>query len=69
MNCAFCGKEFDETAARDGCKTCSMFGGCRNVRCPHCGYETPEEPAFVRWLRQKLSKGDRDHGQTDHTRD
>ena len=52
--CPFCGTTFDEDAASKTCSTCSAFGGCRKIKCPHCGYEMPREPAFLRWLRNKL---------------
>jgi Fe2+ transport system protein FeoA len=32
-----------------------MFGGCRLVRCPHCGAEMPAEPRIVGWLRRRLT--------------
>jgi Fe2+ transport system protein FeoA len=53
MKCTFCGKEFDEAAGRRSCGSCALFGGCKNVRCPYCGYESPLEPGVFRWLRKK----------------
>ncbi len=38
------------------CRSCSLFSGCRKVRCPRCGYEWPREPRFVRWLREHLTR-------------
>ncbi|GAB4253810.1 hypothetical protein [Deferrisoma sp.] len=51
MRCGFCGREFSEEAARKECGACSLFGGCKNVKCPYCGYEMPREAGWVRWLR------------------
>ena len=56
MNCSFCGKGFDEQLARKSCQACAMFGGCRKLKCPHCGYEVPPEPASLRWVRKLLSR-------------
>ena len=67
MNCPFCGKEIDEATAREKCQHCTLFGGCRNLRCPNCGYEVPEEPGFVKWLRKKSGKGDHGHERTDRS--
>jgi hypothetical protein len=61
MTCAFCGREFDDTGARRACHSCAMFGGCRKVKCPHCGMEAPAEPASAKWLRTLLTR--RRHGQ------
>lgn len=49
MNCGFCRKEFDAAQAANACKGCPM-GGCKLLRCPHCGYEMPPEPKWLRWL-------------------
>ncbi|MCE5280047.1 MAG: hypothetical protein ABFD92_11850 [Planctomycetaceae bacterium] len=56
MICSFCGKEFDEAAARKSCGGCSLMGGCRKLKCPHCDYEMPEEPRLVKWLRKLWKK-------------
>jgi adenine-specific DNA methylase len=56
MKCAFCGMEFDEMAARRLCSSCALFGGCRMVKCPRCGYETPEEPGLIKWIRKRVRK-------------
>ena len=54
MICAFCGHAFQEAPAREQCRNCALFAGCRKVRCPRCGYESPEEPGLVKWLRKKV---------------
>ena len=51
MRCPFCGRVFSEEDAHRVCRSCAVFGGCKNVKCPYCGYEMPREPALVRWLR------------------
>jgi len=51
MLCPFCQREFDETKLPEACKGCPSGGGCNNVRCPYCGYETPREPASVKKLK------------------
>ena len=54
MICGFCRKEFDEKQAQPACKNCAMHGGCKLMRCPHCGYEMPPEPGLIRWLRKLI---------------
>lgn len=56
MRCAFCGKQFDEQSAQSACRSCSVFHGCKMVKCPHCGYETPAEPGLIKWIRKKLTR-------------
>lgn len=51
MTCAYCHSEFDENASRLACSACVVSEGCRRLRCPECGYETPDEPAFVKRLK------------------
>jgi hypothetical protein len=57
--CTFCGKEFQEEQAQKGCAACALTKGCQMLRCPHCGYETPREPAWVKrvksWRKRKWS--------------
>jgi ribosomal protein S26 len=52
MKCSLCGKTFDEEAARKTCGACALVGGCHLVRCPHCGYEMPEETRLVKAIRR-----------------
>lgn len=59
MICAYCNQPFDAAEAGHACDGCSLAGGgCRSVRCPRCGYETPAEPAtFARlraWFRGRV---------------
>ena len=58
MKCAFCNKMFNEESSRKSCRNCAVFGGCKMVKCPHCGYESPAEPGLVKWLKRKLKKND-----------
>jgi DNA-directed RNA polymerase subunit RPC12/RpoP len=51
VTCSFCGREFDETQAEKECRGCSLVGGCRNVKCPYCGYEMPREPVVFKKLK------------------
>jgi len=56
MRCPFCDREFDEESAEGACRQCSFFGGCRKVKCPHCGYESPAEPRLIKWLKKRLTR-------------
>ena len=58
MKCAFCGKMFEEESARKACGTCAVFGGCKMLKCPYCGYEAPVEPGLVKWLKKKWKTND-----------
>jgi len=53
MKCSLCGSQFEEEDARKECRGCSLFGGCRKIRCPHCGYETPREIWPVTFFRRR----------------
>jgi DNA-directed RNA polymerase subunit RPC12/RpoP len=46
ITCSFCGRPFTEEEGRTQCANCAVLGsgGCRKVRCPHCGYESPLPP-------------------------
>ena len=54
MLCVFCNHEFDEETAGVSCKTCSLMGGCKRVKCPRCGYESPKETGVVKWIRNRI---------------
>jgi adenine-specific DNA methylase len=56
VKCPFCDREFDEKAAEKACGACAVFGGCKMVKCPHCGYESPREPGLVKWLKRLGAK-------------
>jgi predicted amidophosphoribosyltransferase len=60
MKCSGCQREFDETRIPDVCKGCPSGGGCHNVRCPYCGYETPREPGLVKAIRKLFKKAGRE---------
>ena len=57
MRCPFCEREFEEEQARKGCTVCPLTKGCQMLRCPHCGYEMPREPDWIKrlksWRRRK----------------
>jgi rubredoxin len=53
MKCAFCGYMFDEKRSDASCGGCPMAKGCKLVKCPNCGYETPPED---NWLNNILKK-------------
>jgi len=44
---------FDEKKADALCVGCPMAKGCKLVKCPNCGYETPPED---KWLKSILNK-------------
>jgi len=56
MICPFCRKEFSAENAGKECRSCTSFGGCRRVKCPYCGYESPREPDFFGWIRTFVKK-------------
>lgn len=51
MKCPMCSKEFNEAQAEKACTGCPMNKGCKLIRCPNCGYEIPEEPASLKFLK------------------
>jgi len=51
-----CDKRCDEATSQKCCRNCALFGGCRKVKCPYCGYESPAEPMSIRWLKQIFGK-------------
>ena len=61
ITCSFCGREFSLEESVKSCAGCSLFGtgGCRKVRCPHCGYEMPPParlPGLIRRLARRARK-------------
>lgn len=53
MKCALCGYVFDETKSESLCRGCPIAKGCKLVRCPNCGYETPPED---KWLKDMVKR-------------
>lgn len=53
MKCTLCGYEFNEKEAATGCAHCPMMRGCKLVKCPNCGFETPPEPAWLKRLKKE----------------
>lgn len=41
MTCVYCTKIFKVDEGQETCQSCAMFGGCKKVRCPYCGYDMP----------------------------
>ena len=56
MICSFCNREFSEAQRQKTCQNCSLFAGCSFVKCPYCGYETPDKPRIFKWLKQRKDK-------------
>jgi hypothetical protein len=56
ISCSLCGHAFREDEAQTSCAGCPVRGGCRLVKCPNCGFETPPDPA---WLKALLSRSRR----------
>lgn len=55
LNCPMCafGFEPQDTLCAHGCP---MGAACELIRCPSCGYEFPETPRSISWLRRVLGK-------------
>jgi len=51
ITCAYCGRTFAEDQGQPACASCPLKGGCRFLRCPHCGYENPCAPSWVERLK------------------
>lgn len=54
LTCGYCGRRFTEDRGQPACRGCPLGDACHTIRCPHCGYENPLEPAWLgrlaRWL-------------------
>ncbi len=53
MKCSLCGFEFNERQSEGRCKSCPMMRGCKLIKCPNCGFETPPEPKWIKYLKRK----------------
>lgn len=60
VECGLCGRRFREDRAQPVCAGCPLARACRYVRCPHCGYENPVEPAWIE--RGRAREGRREGG-------
>jgi len=58
MRCGFCGYEFREEDANQGCGSCPMTSACNKIKCPRCNYENPPEPSLVRKIRKLFKKSE-----------
>jgi hypothetical protein len=58
FTCAFCGGQYNEEESRRTCTHCSLLGGggCRKLRCPHCGYESPQPARLPRLINRLVGK-------------
>lgn len=56
MRCGLCLRNFEEDKAQPTCAACPLSKACRYVRCPHCGYENPAMPTWMRKLRAKIDE-------------
>jgi rubredoxin len=53
MKCALCGFEYNEKESLKACSGCPMSKGkCGLHKCPNCGYETPEEPKLIKFIKK-----------------
>lgn len=52
VTCGFCGEEFVEDRSQAACQACPLSRACGLVRCPHCGYENPKQPAWITRLKE-----------------
>lgn len=66
MKCTLCGCEFNEEQVESACKGCPTIKGCRLIRCPNCGFETPPEP---RWFKHLKKRSNADEAQRQGRRD
>ncbi len=57
MICSCCCKAFEGEEAKKECSNCSMFGACKKVKCPHCGYEMPQEASLIKFFKKYLTSG------------
>ncbi len=53
MKCSLCGYEFNEKDAGKACASCPMMKGCKLIKCPRCGMETPPEPKWLKYFRKE----------------
>ncbi|PIQ87943.1 MAG: hypothetical protein COV73_01480 [Candidatus Omnitrophica bacterium CG11_big_fil_rev_8_21_14_0_20_43_6] len=50
MKCTLCGYKFSENEAEKACKNCPVKKGCKLLKCPNCGFETPPKPQWLKSL-------------------
>lgn len=56
MKCTLCSFRYDEQEAQKSCSSCLVTKGCRPIRCPRCGFETPPEPKWLKTIRDRFSR-------------
>ena len=52
VTCSFCGQDFVEDRSQATCQACPLSQACGLMRCPHCGYENPKQPAWIGKLKE-----------------
>ena len=52
VTCGFCGADFVEDRSQATCQACPLSKACGLMRCPHCGYENPKQPAWLDTIRE-----------------
>lgn len=65
MKCTLCGFAFKEDQAQEACKNCPLMKGCKLVKCPNCGFETPPEPKWVKYLKFRAEQRDKKEARDD----
>jgi len=55
MQCAGCGRHYNETEADAGCQGCGSHGGCHLIKCPYCNYEQAAMPKWVARLKDLMT--------------
>jgi len=56
MKCSLCGFEFAQDQAQTACRNCPLMKGCKLIKCPNCGFETPPEPKWGRHFRKEKER-------------
>jgi hypothetical protein len=55
LRCALCGARYTAAQGRTCPDGCPLQRGCKLLRCPRCGYETPAPTRLTRWLAHWLA--------------
>ena len=53
MKCSLCGFVFKEDQAQAACGNCPLMKGCKLLKFPNCGFETPPEPKWEKHLKKE----------------
>lgn len=60
MKCGFCGYEFDASEGGVNCPGCPLAGNCGYIRCPRCGYDSPQQAALITLIRGLIDRWSKD---------